>query len=179
MVRIIHTFEFKTCQYTLFLLSCSIVFDSVTPWSSSMPGFPVLHYLLEFAQTHVHWVNDVIQPAHAVIPFPPYPQSFPESGSFPMNQLFTSVGQSIGQSISPSNEYSGLISFRIDQFDLFAVQGTLKSLLQHHSSKQSFLWYSLNLIVQLFHQYMTTGKTIFLVYGLCQQNDVLAFEYTV
>ena len=64
-------------------------------------------------------------------------------------------------------------------FDLLAVPGTLKSLLQHHSSKQSFLWYSLNLIVQLFHQYMTTGKTIFLVYGLCQQNDVLAFEYTV
>ena len=82
-----------------------------------------------------------------------------------MNQLFASVGQSIGQSISPSDEYSGLISFRIDQFDLPAVQGTFKSLLQNHSSKQAFLWYSVNLIVQLFHQYITTGITIFLVYG--------------
>ena len=92
-----------------------------------------------------------------------------------MNQLFASVGQSIGQSISPSDEYSGLISFRIDQFDLPAVQGTFKSLLQNHSSKQSFLWYSVNLIVQLFHQYITTGITIFLVYGPLSAKWCLGF----
>ena len=80
-----------------------------------------------------------------------------------MTQLFTSGGQSIGSfsfSISPSNEYSGLISFRIDWFDLLAVQGTLKSLLQHHSSKASILLHSAFFTVQLSHPHMTTGKTI-------------------
>ena len=80
-----------------------------------------------------------------------------------MSQLLASGGQSIGASdstLSPSNEYSGLISFRIDWFDLLAVQGTLKSLLQHHSSKASVLWHSAFFIVQLSHPYMTTGKTI-------------------
>ena len=77
-----------------------------------------------------------------------------------MSQLFTSGGQSISFSISPSNEYSGLISFRIDCFDLRAVQGTLKSLLQHRSSKASLFWHSAFFIVQLSHPYMTTGKTI-------------------
>ena len=71
--------------------------------------------------------------------------------------------QSLSFSISPSNEYSGLISFRIDWFDLLAVQGTLKSLLQHHSSKASILWHSAFFIVQLSHPYMTTGKTIALI----------------
>ena len=90
-------------------------------------------------------------------------QSFPASGSFLLNQFFTSGGQSIGVfsfSICPSNEYSGLISFRIDWFDLLAVQGTLKSLLQHHSSKTSILHCSDFFIVQLSHPYMTTKKTI-------------------
>ena len=79
-----------------------------------------------------------------------------------MNQLFISGGQSIGFnfSISPSNEYSGLISFRIDWFDLLAVQGILKGLLQHHSLKASILWLSDFFMVQLSHPYMTTGKTI-------------------
>ena len=80
-----------------------------------------------------------------------------------MSQFFTSGGQSIGISasaISPSSEYSGLISFRIDRLDLLVVQGTLKSLLQHHSSKASILWRSAFLIVQLLHPYMTIGKTI-------------------
>ena len=80
----------------------------------------------------------------SVIPFSFCRQSFPASGSFPMSQFFTSGGQRIGvsASISPSNEYSGLISFRIDWFDFLAVQGTLKSLLQHHSSKASILHHS-------------------------------------
>ena len=90
-------------------------------------------------------------------------QSFPASGSFLISQFFTSCGQSVGAStfsISPSNEYSGLISFRMDWLDLLAAQGTLKSLLQHHSSKASILWLSAFFIVQLWHPYMTTGKTI-------------------
>ena len=80
-----------------------------------------------------------------------------------MSQFFTSGGQSIGVSASassPSNEYSGLISFKMDWFDLLAVQETLKSLLQHHSSKASILWHSAFFIVQLSHPYTTTGKTI-------------------
>ena len=79
-----------------------------------------------------------------VIPFSSHLQSFPASRSFPMSQLFASGGQRIGVcfNISPSNEYSGLISFRMDWLDLLAVQGTVKSLLQHHSSKASILWRS-------------------------------------
>ena len=101
----------------------------------------------------------------SVVPFLSYLQSFQSSGSFPMSQFFTSGGQSIGGSasiISPSNEYPGLISFRIDWFDILAVQGTLKSLLQHHSSKASILQHSAFFIVQLLHPYMTTGKIIVL-----------------
>ena len=83
--------------------------------------------------------------------------------TFPMSQFFNSGGQSVWSfsfSISPSNEYSGLISFRMDWLDLLAVQGTLKSLLQHHSSKASILWHSAFFMVQLSHPHMTTGKTI-------------------
>ena len=101
----------------------------------------------------------------SVVPFSSCPQSFPASGSFPMSQLFTSGGQknwSFSFSISPSNEYSLLISLRIDWLDLLAVQGTLKSLLQYHSSKVSILQCSAFFIVQLSHPYMTTGKTIVL-----------------
>ena len=88
------------------------------------------------------------------------PQSFSASGSFPMSQLFTSGGQSSGFSftICPSNAYSGLISFGIEGFDLLAVQGTLKSLPQHHSSKASILWQSAFFMVQLSHPYTTTEK---------------------
>ena len=87
---------------------------------------------------------------------------FPSLRSFPMSQFFASGGQSIGVSfsISPSNEYSGLISFRVDWLDLLAVQGTLKSFLQHHSSKASNLRHSAFFTVRLSHPYMTTGKTI-------------------
>ena len=96
----------------------------------------------------------------SVIPFSSCFQSFPASGSIQMSQFFASGGQSFSFSISPSNEYSGLISFRMDWLDLLAVQGTLKSFLQHHSSKASILWHSAFFIVQLSHPYMTTGKTI-------------------
>ena len=87
------------------------------------------------------------------------PSIFPSTRVFPMSQLFTSGGQCWSFSINPSNEYSGLISFRMDWFDLLAVQGTLKSLLQHHSSKVSFLQRSAFFMVQLSRPYMTTGKT--------------------
>ena len=95
----------------------------------------------------------------SVLSFSSCPQSFPASGSFPVSQLFASGGQSFSFSISPSYEYSGLMSFRIDWFDL-AVQGTLKSLLQHRHSKALILQCSAFFIVQLSHPYMTTGKTI-------------------
>ena len=106
------------------------------------------------------WCHPTI--SFSVIPFFSCLQPFPASGSFLMNQLFASGGQSIGASASAclSNEYSRLISFRMDWLDLFAVQGTLKSLLQHHSSKASILQCSAFFIVHLSHPYMTTGKTI-------------------
>ena len=98
-------------------------------------------------------------------------QSFLESGSFLMSQYW-----SFSFSISPSNEYSGLISFRMDWFDLPAVHGTLNRLLQHHSSKASLLWCSAFFVVQLSHPYMTIGKTVAFEYReLCQQSDVSAF----
>ena len=100
----------------------------------------------------------------SIVPFSSCPQSFPASGSFPMSQLFTSGGQRIGVSAStsvlPMNTQDWLISFRMDWLDLLAVQGTCKSLFQHHSSKASILQHSTFLIVQLSHPYMITGKTI-------------------
>ena len=107
------------------------------------------------------WCHPAI--SSSVIPFSSCLQSFPASGSFLMSQLFSSGGQRIGASASassPSNKYSGLISFRMDWLDLLAVQGILKSHLQHHSSKASILLHSAFFIVQLSHRYMTTGKAI-------------------
>ena len=129
----------------------------------SMPGFPVHHQLLELAQTHVHWVGDTIQPAHR--------RSSPSSPAFNFShhqglfQWVSSLHQ-VAKGLELQHQsfqwifYSGLISFRIDWFDLLAVQGTLKSFLQHHSSKASILWCSAFSMVQLSHPYMTTGKTI-------------------
>ena len=110
-------------------------------------------------------IESVMPSNHLILccPFSSCPKSFPASGSFPMSQLFASGGQSIGVSsfnISASNEHPGLISFRMDWLDLLAVQGPLKSLLQHHSSKASILRRSAFFIVQFSHLYMTTGKTI-------------------
>ena len=133
------------------------------PMDCSMPGLPVHHQHPESTQTHVHRVADAIQPSHPLLsPPPPCPQSFPASGPFPMSQPFASGGQTIGVfsfNISLSSEHPGLVYFRIDWFDLLSVQGTLKSLLQHHISKASILWCSTFFIVQLSHPYMTTGKT--------------------
>ena len=109
------------------------------------------------------WCHPTI--SSSVIPFSSCLKSFLASGSFPISQFFASGGQNMLKvcwnfSISLSNEYSGLISFMIDWLDLLAVQGTLKSLLQHQSSKASILWCSAFFIVQLSHPHMTTGKTI-------------------
>ena len=129
----------------------------------STPGFPVHHQLLELAQTRLssRWCHPAI--SSSAVLFSSCLHSFPASGSLPMNQFFTSDVPkywSFSFSISPSNEYSGLISFKIDWFDLLAVQGTLKSLLQHHNLKALVLWHSAFFMVQLSHPYMTTGKTI-------------------
>ena len=121
------------------LLSCVWLLD---PMKCSTPGFPVLHYPPEFAQIYVHWINDVIQPS--------YPLSYPSSAfNLSQNQgVFQWVSSlhhmakvlELRFSISPSNEYSGLILFRVDWLGLLAVQGTLK--IQHHSSRASILWCS-------------------------------------
>ena len=129
----------------------------------SMPGLPVYHQFLESTQTNVHWVGDAIQPSH------PLSSPFAPALNFSQHQGFSNESAlcirwpkywSFSFSISPSNEHPELISFRMDWLDLLAVQGTLKSLLQHHSSKASILQCSAFFIVQLSQPYMTTGKTI-------------------
>ena len=146
-----------------------------------MPGFPVLHHLPEFAQPHVHRVSDTIQPSNSLLS--PSPPIF----NLSQHQVFSHESvlrikwpkyRSFSFSISPSNEYSGLISFRKDWLHLLAVQGVLKSFLQHHSSKASILWCSVFFIVQLSHLYMTTGKTIALTRWTFVGN-VSAFQYAV
>ena len=130
-------------------------------WST--PGFPVLQHLPEFAQTHVHWVDEAIQPSHPLSSPSPAFNLTQYQGLFP-DELALHIRWpkywSFSFSITPSNEYSRLISFRAYWFDLLAVQETLKSLLQHHNSKASILRRSTFFMVQLSPPYMTTGKTI-------------------
>ena len=135
----------------------------VTPWIAARPCLPVHHQLQESTQTHLHWVGDAIQPSHPLSsPSPPAPN--PSQLRMFSNESTLRMRWpkywSFSFSISPSIEHPGLISFRMDWLDLLAVQGTLKSLLQYHSSKASFLRHSAFFIVQLSHPYMTTGKTI-------------------
>ena len=145
-----------------------VTVHAVTPCTTACHvslSFAVSWNLLKFMSI------ELIMSSNHLIPFSSCPQSFPVSGSFPVCWLFISVGQywTFSFNISPSNEYSGLISFRIDWFDLLAFQGTLKSLLQHCSSKTSVLWRSAFFIVQLSHLYVTTGKAIALtIQDLCQ-----------
>ena len=129
----------------------------------STPGLPVHHQLPEFTQTHVHRVGDAIQPSHPLSsPFPPVPNPYQHQGLFKWVNSSHEVAKVLEFQLqhSPSNEHPGLISFRMDWLHLLAVQGTLKSLLQHHSSKASILRCSAFFTVQLSHPYMTTGKTI-------------------
>ena len=137
--------------------SCLTLCD---PMYCSAPGLPAHHQLPEFAQTHVDRVRDAIQTSH--------PLSSPSPPAFNLSSIKVFTNESVlpngwskywsfSLSISPFNEYSGLISFRIDRLDLLAVQETLKSLLQCHSSKASMLQCSAFFMVQLSHPYMTTG----------------------
>ena len=133
------------------------------PVNSSTPGLPVHHQLLEFTQTQVHWVGDAIQPSHPLSsPSPPALNLSQHQDLFKWVHCSHQVAKywSFSFNISPSNEHPGLISFRMDWLDHLAVQGALKSLLQHHSSKASIFQRSAFFTVQLSHPYMTTGKTI-------------------
>ena len=151
-------------QITSVTQSCPTLCD---PMNHSTPGLSVHHQLLEPTQTHVRWVGDAIQPSHPLTSLLLLPSIFPSIRVF-SNESVLCIRcpkyWSFNFSLSPSNEYSGLISFRIDQLDLLAVQGTLKSLLQHHSSKASILQCSAFFIVQISHPYTTTGKTIALTW---------------
>ena len=139
--------------------SCSVVSNSLWPMVCSMPGLPVQHQLPEFTQIHVQWAGDDIQPSHPLLPLSVLPSIRVFSNKsvlcikWPKNWSFSF-------SISPSNGYLGLISFRMDGLDLLAVQGTFKNLLQYHTLKASILWCLGFFIVWLSHPYMTTGKTI-------------------
>ena len=138
-----------TVQFSRSVQSCPTLGN---PMDCSMPGFPVHHQLPEFTQTHIHRVSDAIQPSHP-LSSPSLPPSI-----FPSIRVFSNESAlhirwpkywSFSFSISPSNEHTGLISFRMDWLDLLIVQGTLKSLLQHHSSKASILRHSAFFMVQL------------------------------
>ena len=124
----------------------------------SMPGLPVHPQLPEFTQTHVHWVSDAIlcRPLLLLPPIPPSIRVFSNESTLRMRWP---KYWSFSFSIIPSKEHPGLMSFRMDWLDLLAVQETLKSLFQHHSSKASILRRSAFFTVQLSHPYMTTGKT--------------------
>ena len=146
-----------------------------------MPG--VHHQPPELAQIHVHQASDAIQPSHSLLsPFTPALNLSQHQGLISNEsvlRIWWPKYWSFSFSISPSSEYSGLISFRIDWLDLLAVQGTLKSLLQQHSSKASILWYSAFFTVQLSHPYMTTGKTIALTRQTFVGKVMSAFEYPI
>ena len=151
----------SSVQFSSVTQSCLTLCDSM---NHSTPGLPVHHQLPEFTRTHVHWVGDAIQPSH------PLSSPSPTALNPSQHQGFFSNESTLclrwpkywrfSFSISPSNEHPGLISFRMDWLDLLAVQGTLNSLLQHHSSKASIFQRPAFFTVQLSHSYMTTGKTI-------------------
>ena len=150
-------FPFIYFQFSSIAQSCPNLRYSM---DCSMPGLPVHQQLLELAQTHVHQVGDAIQPSH------PLSSTSPPAFKFPSIRVFSNESdhmrwpkyESLTFGLSPSNKYSGLISFRIDWLDLLAVEGILKSALQHHNSKASILWHSAFFILQLSHPHMTTGK---------------------
>ena len=128
----------------------------------STPGLPVHHQLPKFTQTHIHRVGDAIHLCRLSSPFPPASSPYQHQGLFNESTLQMRWPKYWGVSFSiiPSKGHPGLISFRMDWLDLLAVQGTLKSLLQHRSSKPSILWHSAFFTIQLSHPYVTTGNTI-------------------
>ena len=154
----------KVDKVDLLLCCCSVTKSYSTlcdPTDCSIPGLPVLHYLPEFTQTHIHWVvwcHPAISSCCPLLVLPPIPPSIRVFSN--ESTLCMRWPKYWSLSISPSKEHPGLISFRMDWLDLLAVQGTLKSLPQHHSSKASILRCSAFFTVQFSHPYMTTGKTI-------------------
>ena len=147
-------------MYMLVAQSCLSLCD---PMDCSTPGFPVHHQLPELTQTHVHCISDAIQPYHPLsCPSPPSLNLPQHQGLFKWVSSSHQVAKVLELLLKHQSFQwiSRLISFRIDRFDLLAVQGTLKSLLQHHSSKVSILKCSAFFMVQMSHPYMTTGKTI-------------------
>ena len=167
-------------QFSPVAQSCLILCN---PMNHSTPGLPVHHQLLESTQIHVHWVGDTIQPSQPLLS--PSPPAFNLSQYQGLFKWVSSLHQEAKvlefQLQHQSFQWTpGLTSFRMDSLDLLAVQGTLKSLLQHHSSKASILWCSAFFTVQISHPYMTTGKTIALTrWDLCWQSNVSAFEYAI
>ena len=164
-----HSQNTWSVQFSSVTQSCPTICDSM---NHSTPGLPVHHQLPESTQTQVHWVGDAIQPllspsvpcCHQTLLSPSPPALI-----FPSIRLFSNESAlcimwpkywTFSFNISPSNGHPGLISFRMDWLGLLAVQGTLKSLFQHHNSKASILRHSAFFIVQLSHPYMTTWKTI-------------------
>ena len=158
-MRYYHT-SVRSVQVSSVAQSCLTLCD---PMYHSTPGLPVHHQLPKFIQTHIHWVSDAIQPSHPLsspsLPAPILPSIRIFNNESTLRLRWTKYW-SFSFNISPSSEHPGLISFRMDWLHLLAVQGTLKSLLQHHSSKASILRHSAFFIVQLSHLYMATGKTI-------------------
>ena len=175
------TWNYHKIANQLLLLSCSVTKLCMTlcnPMHCSMPGFRVHHQLLELTQTHVPWVGDVILCRPLLL----LPSIFPSIKVFSTEsalRIRCPKYWSFSFNINPSNEYSRLISFEMDWLDLLAVQGTLKSLLQHHNSKASILQYSAFFIVQLSHPYITTRKTIALTRRTCWQSNISAFQYAI
>ena len=142
-------------------VSLSVLSHCLQPHWLHQPDFPVHHQLPELIQTHVHRVSNASQPSHPLSPpSPAFNLSLPSFCSSESVLIRWPKYWSFSFNISPSNEYSGLISYRIDWLDFLAVQGTLTSLLQHNSSKASVLRCSDFFMVQLSHPYMTTEKTI-------------------
>ena len=152
-----------------------------SPMNRSTPGFSVHHQLLELIQTQVHWVGDAIQPSHPLSS--PSPALNPSQHQSLFQWVNSSHEVAKGLEFQPQHhslqEIPGLISFRMDWLDLLAVQGTLKSLLQHHSSKTWILQRSAFFNVQLSHPYMTTGKTIALTRWTFAGKVMSAFEYAI
>ena len=137
--------------------------DSLQPHGLQHTGIPVHHQLPESTQTRVHWIGDDTQPSHPLSsPFPPPFNLFEHQGLFYWVSSSNHVAQELKYQLQHEcfQWYSGLISFRMNWLDLLAVQGTLKGLFQHHSSKASILQCSAFFIVQLLHPYITTGKTM-------------------
>ena len=160
ILEIRHFFSHFSVQFSSVAQLCPTLCD---PMSCSMTGLPVHHKLPESAQTHAHQVGDAIQPSHPLLsPSPPALKLSQHQGLFVKSALRIRWPNcwSFSFNIRPFSEHPGLISFRMDWLDLLAVQGTLKSLLQHHSSNASSLRRSAFFVVQLSHPYLATGKTI-------------------